>query len=272
MSAATSAPLAPALDARRLVLIPSFDTGPRLRTTVLEALAHWQPVWVVIDGSTDGSARLLDPLLDPASADYRPGLRVFELPVNQGKGAALLHGLTAAHQAGFTHILAMDADGQHPADRIPDFMRRSAAAPGAMILGRPIFDASAPALRVNGRKVSNFWANLETLWHGIDDSLFGFRVYPVAPLLKVMTASPWMRRYDFDVEAAVRLDWDGVRPISVPTPVRYLGKDEGGISHFHYLRDNLLLSWMHSRLLAGFVRRLPRLLARRAAERHSPPA
>ena len=126
-----------------------------------------------------------------------------------------------------------------------------------------VFDASAPSLRVRGRKISNAWANLETLWAGIGDSLYGFRVYPIAPLIAVMRRQPWMRRFDFDAEAVVRLCWRGVAPLDVAAPVRYFGADEGGVSHFNYWRDNALLTWMHARLLLGFLLRLPMLLARR---------
>ena len=140
-----------------LVLIPSYNTGSTVFTTVREARRFWEPVWVVVDGSTDGTGETLKSM---AVADA--GLKVFLLPYNQGKGAAVLHGLQAASEAGFSHALTMDADGQHPADKIPEFMAVSHANPDALILGRPVFDASAPALRVGGRKISNMWANLET--------------------------------------------------------------------------------------------------------------
>ncbi len=113
-----------------------------------------------------------------------------------------------------------------------------------------------------GRRISNWWANLETLWAGIDDSLFGMRVYPAAALLEVMASQRWMRRFDFDVEAAVRLVWGGAHPVNLPAPVRYFRPEEGGVSHFNYLRDNALLTWMHLRLLFGFLLRVPLLLAR----------
>jgi glycosyltransferase involved in cell wall biosynthesis len=217
-------------------------------------------VWVVVDGSTDGTAQALQ-----ARAARDPGLIVLVLPYNQGKGAALLHGLQAARRSGFTHALTMDADGQHPASSISAFMAASARAPAAMILGRPVFDASAPAVRVRGRKVSNWWVGLETLWAGIGDSLCGFRVYPIAPLVEVMETTRWMRRFDFDPEAAVRLSWRGISAINIPAPVRYLTPAEGGVSHFHYVRDNALLTWMHVRLMLGLLGRLPRLLLRRSA-------
>lgn len=241
-----------------LVLIPSYDTGPRVYETVREARAQWAPVWVVVDGSTDGTAQ---GLLAMAARD--PELKVIVLPVNRGKGSAVLAGLQAAHAAGFTHALAMDSDGQHPAGLIPAFMQASQQRPEAMILGKPVFDASAPLLRVRGRRISNGWTDLETLGAGIGDSLFGFRVYPIAELIAVMRRQPWMRRFDFDTEAAVRLAWRGVAPVNLDAPVKYLRPEEGGVSHFHYVRDNALLTWMHTRLVLEFLVRLPALAVRR---------
>ena len=256
MSAAAAAP--PQASRTHLVLIPSYDTGAKVLETVAQARAAWTPVWVVCDGSRDGTPAQLQAL-----AAQDPGLRVFVLPVNRGKGAALLHGLEEAERCGFTHALTMDSDGQHPAGLIGAFMQRSAARPEAMILGRPLFDASAPLVRVRGRRISNWWTNLETLGAGVADSLYGFRVYPVAPLVAVMRAQRWMRRFDFDTEAVVRLAWRGVEPINVDAPVRYLSAAEGGVSHFRYLRDNALLTWMHLRLMLEFLVRLPLLLRRR---------
>jgi glycosyltransferase involved in cell wall biosynthesis len=241
-----------------LVLVPSYNSGRRLLPTVRAALEQWAPVWVVVDGSTDGSAEQLLSL-----AEGQLALRIWVLPRNQGKGAAVLFALQEAQLRGFTHVLTMDSDGQHPAERIAAFMHASLAAPAAMVLGTPVFDASAPSLRVRGRKISNWWANLETLWAGISDSLFGFRVYPIAPLIAVMRRQPWMRRFDFDVEAVVRLSWRGVRAINLPAPVRYFSAADGGVSHFKYWRDNALLTWMHFRLVLGFLLRSPLLLARR---------
>ena len=241
-----------------LVLIPSYNPGNKVFETVRAAREHWSPVWVVVDGSTDGTPAALQEM-----ARTDPGLRVIVRERNGGKGAAVLDGLTEATAQGFTHVLTMDSDGQHPGDRIGAFMAASTAEPAAMILGEPIFDASAPSIRVKGRKVSNWWANLETLWAGIHDSLFGFRVYPVEPLLRLMRSSRWMRRFDFDVEAVVRLSWAGVPARNLAAQVRYFTPAEGGVSHFNYWRDNVLLSSMHARLFAGFLIRLPYLLARR---------
>lgn len=257
-SLSSSSTSSPSASSSHLVLIPSYNPGPKVYDTVRSARAQWTPVWVVVDGSTDDSAAGLQ-----AMAAQDPGLQVIVLPHNVGKGAAVLHGVDLAQAQGYTHVLTMDSDGQHPAQLIPDFMAASSAQPAAMVLGKPIFAADAPRLRVNGRKLSNGWANLETLWAGIGDSLFGFRVYPIAALRRVMHGQRWMRRFDFDPEVAVRLCWLGVKPVNLPATVKYFRPDEGGVSHFNYLRDNLLLSWMHTRLFLGFVLRLPLLLWRR---------
>lgn len=250
--------MTPSVSATHVVVVPSYDTGPTVYDTVRAARARWQPVFVVVDGSRDGTGVGLQAM---AAAD--PGLRVWLLPHNQGKGAAVLHGLQQAQAAGFSHALTMDADGQHPPQCIAEFMQASLQRPDAMVLGRPVFDASAPLLRVRGRRVSNWWTNLETLGAGVDDSLFGFRVYPIAELLAVMQRQRWMRRFDFDTEAVVRLAWRGVKPVNRDAPVRYLSAAEGGVSHFRYVRDNVLLTWMHMRLMVGFVLRLPWLTWRR---------
>ncbi|HTB80622.1 MAG TPA: glycosyltransferase family 2 protein [Opitutaceae bacterium] len=228
-----------------LVLIPSFNTGPILVATVTEALRHWSPVWVVIDGSTDGSA---GPVQALAAGD--PRVRVILCPQNGGKGAAIEIGTAAALAAGFTHVLTMDADGQHPAGHISEFMQASMAQPAALVLGRPVFGPEAPAVRLYGRKLSVLLARIEVLGAGIDDPLFGFRVYPAAALQRAFNSTHSARRFDFDHEIAVRMFWAGTPTVNLPAPCRYLAKGEGGVSHFHYGRDNLLLIWLHARLVA----------------------
>jgi hypothetical protein len=195
-----------------LVLIPSYNPGPKVYATVRAALNNGSRV-VVIDGSTDHSEHRLSEM-----AAAEPNSRL-GAPKNRGKGRQCCSVRRRALELypradhGF--------DGQHPAERIAPFMQASSASPAAMILGQPIFDDSAPSLRVKGRRISNWWANLETLWAGIDDSLFGFRVYPIDPLIGVMRRQLWMRRFDFDVEAVVRLCWRGVITINLPARVCY---------------------------------------------------
>lgn len=242
---------------RAAVLIPSYNSGPLVRETVKEVLREWDEVLVVIDGSDDGSDGGLESL-----AKEGKNLTVHRLPENRGKGAAVLAGINLLAEKGFTHALTMDADGQHPAEFVSIFMKAGEEHPEALVLGEPVFDDDAPALRVQGRKVSNTWANLETLWWGIHDSLFGMRLYPIAPLQKIFASTSGARRFDFDPEVAVRFCWKGVPVINIKTPVRYLSEEEGGVSQFRYLRDNTLLTWMHIRLFFGFLVRLPVLAFR----------
>lgn len=240
-------------------MIPSYNSGPLLRQTLVGVLGVWDDVFVVIDGSTDGS----DAGIEDLGEGEGKKLRVCRLPENRGKGSAVLEGISMAGKEGFTHALAMDADGQHPAGYISRFMEAGEKYPEALVLGEPVFDEDAPALRVQGRKVSNWWANLETCWWGIHDSLFGMRLYPIAPLQKVFSETSFARRFDFDPEVAVRLCWKGVPVLNLKTPVKYLTSEEGGISQFRYLRDNTLLTGMHLRLFFGFLLRLPILAFRK---------
>lgn len=245
----------PAVSRTHLVIIPSFNSGPLLERTVATARGYWAPVCVVIDGSTDDTATVVEAM---AKAD--PALQVLHLPSNRGKGAAVRQGLIAAQASGFTHALVMDADGQHPADRVPAFMATSAASPDALVMGHPVFGADAPWIRVVSRRLCNACAALVTL-RQLGDTLFGFRVYPIAPLLAAMQASHGMRRFDFDPEAVVRLAWGGTPLIHLPAPVRYLSRAEDGVSHFRYIRDNLLLTRMFLRLSLTAVVRLGRAVS-----------
>ncbi len=231
-----------------LVLLPTYNTGPRLGEVVAEALRHWQPVLVVVDGSSDGSEH---PVFELAKTE--PGLTVLVQPRNAGKGAAVLAGAQAARARGFTHALVMDADGQHPAASIAEFMAASLRQPAALVLGRPVFPANIPAERRYGRKLSVGLVHLELLGAATVDPLFGFRVYPLTPLLAVLGSRQGGRRYDFDTEAVVRLGWAGVPLHNLAAPVRYFSRAEGGVSHFHYLRDNALLVWMHTRLITELL-------------------
>ncbi len=250
--------------ATHLVLVPTYNTGPRLLRTVREALAVWKPVWIVVDGSTDGSDLPLDTL-----AVAHPELRVLRLARNSGKGSAVLHGARAALAAGFTHALVLDADGQHPIDHIAPFMDASAARPDALVLGRPVFGPEVPLERLYGRKLSVGLVHLECLGRDIADPLFGFRVYPLKPTHALLSSIRTARRYDFDPEIAVRLFWAGVPPINLPAPCRYIAKSDGGVSHFHYLRDNLRMIWLHTRLLVRLLATLPSVLAARRRIRNS---
>jgi len=240
------------------VIIPSYNSGEMLRMTVESVLEHLGHVIVVIDGSTDGS---LQAILEIENEHH--GLHVLHLPVNEGKGGAFLKGLEFASDRGFTHAVAFDSDGQHNEEDITRFIEVSRENPDAMILGEPVFGPDAPASRVNGRRVGNWWANLETLWGGINDSLFGFRIYPVTASIRILKSIKGGRRFDFDTQLAVRLYWEGVRPINLKTKVRYPSKSSGGVTHFHFLRDNILLTGVHVGLCLSALARLPSLIKMR---------
>jgi glycosyltransferase involved in cell wall biosynthesis len=242
-----------------IVLMPSYNAGPRLGGVVADVVRHWNPVMAVIDGSNDGSEQ---PLLEMSRG--AGALMVVILERNQGKGAAVIEGMKEASRRGYTHALVMDADGQHPSGSIAEFMEESLLHPEAMVLGRPILPVNTPFERRHGRKLSSGIVRLELLGRAVDDPLFGFRVYPIAPLLRALRDRSTGRRYDFDTEAAVRLAWAGVPPRNLPAPVRYFTRAEGGVSHFKYIRDNVLLVGMHIRLIAEMLLlRWPALLRHR---------
>ncbi len=236
--------------ARLLVLVPAYNPGVLLVETARALLAFHPDVWVLVDGSTDGSDAGLESLLgDP------PGLRVLRRSSNSGKGTALLEGAQKAAKDGFTHILSFDADGQHPPELVPEFERRCEQCPHALIMGEPIFGSDAPLERVYFRRIANALALVETFGRLRCDSLFGMRVYPLQAFLNAFSETRFGRGYDFDTEIAVRMVWSGVAVVGVRTPVRYPKKDAGGVSHFRYGRDNLALARMHGRLLLeGFAR------------------
>ena len=227
-----------------LLLIPSYNSGTRLLPTVQDALQYWRPVWVVVDGSTDGSDRELE-----TWAAGREDVRVIRRARNGGKGAAVLTGATEAIRVGFTHVLVMDSDGQHPSDHIPVFMETSQGRPEALVLGVPVFGPEVPLERLHGRKLSVGLVHFETLGGGVDDPLFGFRVYPAEALVQALRRTRHARGFDFDPEVAVRMFWAGVPTLNLKAPCRYLSKADGGVSHFHYLRDNLKMIWLHTRLI-----------------------
>lgn len=238
----------PTPEFRPCAVIPTYDNPDTVRA-VVERVGPLLPVIVVDDGSAAPGRAVVE-------AIGRDGLAfVHHRERNGGKGAAVTTGFELAHAQGYTHALQVDADGQHALDDIPRFLEAARAQPSALILGAPLYDASAPKGRLIGRQITRFWTNIETYGRVIDDPMCGFRVYPVAPALAV--ARRCGQRMDFDIEVAVRLVWERLPVVNLPTRVHY---PEGGVSHFHLLRDNVRISWMHSRLV---VRSWARLLAPR---------
>jgi glycosyltransferase involved in cell wall biosynthesis len=237
------------------VIIPSYNSGPLLQETVEATLSVWRPVVVVVDGSNDGSESGVKQM-----AAQEPDLHVLVLEENQGKGGAVFAAMEFALENGWTHAAVLDSDGQHDAMDLNRFMEASMKYPDAMILGVPLFGEDAPKLRVLGRLIGNWWTHLETLWGGVEDSLFGFRVYPIVRSLHVMRGVIGGKRFDFDTQLAVRLYWSGAQPLNLPTRVRYRSKESGGVSHFKYFRDNFLLTIVHAWLVTQALFRLAQLV------------
>lgn len=224
---------------RYCLLIPTYDNPHTLRSVVEEGRKYLQDVIVIDDGSGPEGRRVCARLTEEGIAV------VHHLRRNGGKGAAVKAGLDIARQLGFTHVLQADADGQHDLTAAPRFVELSRRNPGALVLGYPQYDASVPKLRRSARELTNFWVDFEVGKGVVRDAMIGFRVYPLEPLKGVTVRG---NRMDFDIEVAVRAAWAGIAIENAPVPVRYLGKEEGGVSHFRPLRDNLAFSWMHSKL------------------------
>lgn len=236
-------------------VIPVYD-HERTVGRVLEAVrAAGLPCLLVDDGSSAGCARELERL-----AAATPDTRLIRFPENRGKGDAVMAGFEAAAAQGYTHALQVDADGQHSLEDIPRFIDEARAHPGALVCGRPMFDASMPALRRYGRYLTHALVWLETLSLDIPDSLCGFRVYPLAAVIRLLREEHVGARMDFDVEIIVRLYWRCVPLRWLSTRVVY---PLDGVSHFRLLRDNARMVALQLRLLCGMVPRMPALLTRK---------
>jgi glycosyltransferase involved in cell wall biosynthesis len=232
---------------RPCAIIPTYD-NPFTVGSVVEGVRRWIPdVIVVDDGSGPAGRQAVEAL------DGTVGVRTHRRARNGGKGAAVKDGFRIASDLGFTHALQIDADGQHETADVPRFLAAARANPRALVLGEPLFDASAPRARMIGRRITRFWATIETYGRRIiHDPLCGFRVYPLDAASRAGAKGDAM---DFDPEIAVRLVWEDVPVVNLPTRVCYLPREAGGVSHFRIVRDDALISWMHTRLVFGAVLR-----------------
>ena len=240
---------------RPALLIPNFNHKDTIASLLDRLAVHQLPCLIVNDGSGPETRRVLE-----EQAQARDWVTLLHLPERRGKGGAVLAGLLQLHAQGYTHAVQLDADGQHDPADVPRFLAQSAAQPAALILGHPVYDAGVPKARLIGRQISRFWVWVETLSFAIADPLLGFRVYPLAAVAALARRCRLGTRMDFDPEIAVRLCWDGVPIVNVATRIAY---PVGGTSHFQLVRDNALITWLHTRLFFGMLIRLPRLLARR---------
>ncbi|MCL2308840.1 MAG: glycosyltransferase family 2 protein [Proteobacteria bacterium] len=244
MKPAASAPVA---------LVPVYNHAATVGAVVQTLHDLALPVILIDDGSDAECAAALDKL---ASV---PTTSLLRLPVNGGKGGAVIAGLRAAHAKGYSHALQLDADGQHDAAALPAFLDAMRDAPQAVIVGFPRYDSSVPVGRLLGRYVTHLWVWINTLSFRIRDSMCGLRIYPLAATLPVLDAMPSQSRMEFDTEILVRLDWAGAPIKNLPVYVHY---PANGVSHFRIGRDNVRISWMHTRLFFGMLWRMPKLIAR----------
>jgi glycosyltransferase involved in cell wall biosynthesis len=237
-------------------VVPVYNHAAPAAQVVAALGALSLPCIVVDDGSEAAAAASLARLAAPGRVE------LVRHAANRGKGAAVISGLARAAELGFSHALQIDADGQHDVAEAPALLAAAAADPAAVIIGYPRYDASVPRGRYYGRYATHVWVWINTLSRRIEDSMCGFRVYPIAPVLALLAREPVGRRMDFDVEILVRLDWAGFRIVNLPVTVRY---PPGTVSHFRLWRDNVLIGAMHARLFLGMLARLPRLVGRRRA-------
>ncbi|MCL1928060.1 MAG: glycosyltransferase [Treponema sp.] len=237
---------------RQGFIIPVYRHGKTAVPLAEKLTGLGLPVILVDDGNDEENRACLE-----ECAAQTAGVVLVRLEKNKGKGGAAAKGFEKAAELGLTHVLLIDADGQHDADMAAFFLEKAAKYPENVICGYPEFDEMAPKSRVKGRKISNFWAAIVTLSSELKDVHCGFRVYPVEPSLHI-TKNPFMdRRMGFDTEILVRLYWNGVFPLFHHVKVSY---PEGGISNFRIIRDNIRISWTFSRLFTGMLFRLPLLI------------
>jgi glycosyltransferase involved in cell wall biosynthesis len=239
-----------------IAVIPVYNHPTTVGTMTQAVLDAGLRCILVDDGCEATCAAVLDGLV----ARHGAAVSLVRLPQNRGKGGAVIAGLREAQRQGYSHALQIDADGQHEAADIPRFLERARQAPDAVVIGRPLYDASIPRGRLVARYVTHVWVWINTLSFDIRDSMCGFRIYPLAPVVELL-AQPIGQRMDFDCEVLVRLHWRGVPIVNLPTRVTY---PRDGISHFRGWLDNWLISRMHARLFFGMLWRAPRLLWRMA--------
>jgi glycosyltransferase involved in cell wall biosynthesis len=238
-------------------IVPVYDHEHAVGAVIEGLCAAHLPCIMIDDGSGPQCARVLDEL-----AASLPGVTLLRRAENGGKGAAVSDGIRAAMAAGYTHALQIDADGQHDLEDIPRFIAAAAGHPDSVICGRPCFDASMPRLRYYLRYLTHAFVWLNTLSFDIQDSMCGFRLYPLAGMIKLLDSQRMGSRMDFDIEVLVRLHWRGVRLRWINTRVQY---PADGISHFRMILDNTLITGLHTRLFFGMLLRLPSIAVRRIA-------
>ncbi|WP_028686672.1 glycosyltransferase family 2 protein [Pseudomonas fulva] len=235
-------------------VIPVYNHEQAVPAVVDDLLRAGLPCVLVDDASDAGCAQVLARLAEQTN------VFLVTLPVNQGKGGAVMAGLREAARLGFSHALQVDADGQHDLGDVQTFLEHSRHAPQALVCGYPQYDASVPKGRLYARYLTHVWVWINSLSLQIPDSMCGFRVYPLPATLALIDTVRLGKRMDFDPEILVRLAWRNQPMRWLPTPVHY---PQDGLSHFRLVHDNALISKMHAKLFFGMLVRAPAILWRR---------
>lgn len=239
---------------RPCAIIPSRNHWRALPSIIAALRALDLAVFIIDDGSDEPACSALVKL---SQADLGGGA-VHRFAVNRGKGAAVIQAFHMALARGYTHALQIDADGQHDLAALPKLLERAKRHPDALVTGIPVYDRSVPLGRAIGRWVTHIWVWIETLSFQIRDSMCGFRVYPLAAVAALLADEGIPgQRMDFDTEIMVRLFWRGTPISNLPVSVIY---PPDNTSNFDLWRDNLRISWMHTRLVFRMLANLPRIL------------
>ena len=238
-------------------VIPTYQNAKTLLQVVADVHRVVDTVFVVDDGSNDGTAALLD----KATGNERPE-KVLTHPKNCGKGAALKTGLTYARQQGFRYAVTVDADGQHRADDIPALLKAVEEEPDALAIGsRGLQHENMPAKSTFANRFSNFWFALQTLQR-LPDTQSGLRIYP----LRCLHGLRWMSaRYEAELTLLVFSAWAGVKLLPVPVSVYYPPRDQR-VTHFRPGRDFTRISVLNTLLcFLMVVYGWPRIFCRQIA-------
>ncbi|TAK59767.1 glycosyltransferase family 2 protein [Methylobacter sp.] len=237
------------------IIIPVYNHEAAIPHVLAKLKNFGLPTLLVNDGSSTLCSQILADCVE-REPDW---LTLIKRSENGGKGAAVLDGFKTAQALGFSHAIQIDADGQHDVNDIPVFIEAGRQHPVALILGQPLFDKTAPKSRVYGRIIANLWVWINTLSLAIADSMCGFRLYPLAAVAELAGETHIARGMDFDIDILVRLYWQGVDMINIPTAVHY---PYDGVSHFKLWQDNMRISKAHAKLFFGMLLRIPQLLSR----------
>lgn len=237
------------------IVIPIYNHDLAFSKMLQEIIKYQYPCVLVNDGSDNDCVNRLQNIIK----DSVENIVLLHHPYNQGKGKAVITGLRYAITAGYTHAIQIDADGQHNPGDIPNFVMLAEKYPNAIIAGYPRYDDSVPSARYYARYLTHIWVWIHTWSTTIKDSMCGFRLYPLLAMKNLIQQQNIGSRMDFDTDIIVRAYWQGIKIVNHETNVIY---PRDGISHFRLLKDNVLITVMHTKLFFGMLWRIPMLIKR----------